>query len=311
MLASIFVTTCFWEVTKGSLLLRVYNFSEGKQMPRAALNLLFGCTVACMGALVSPGALAQSAPAPSAPVSSTAASAKLPSFDAATIKPPDPKAHGLHAGFSGDPGGRVFFGGWVKMLVEDAFNLQDYQVSGGPGWLSSQWFEINAVPPPNSPSLKIKVSNALPTAEQGLMLQSLLAERFAFKYHFEEREGEVYILTRGTKPLQLKPPKDPTADPRAIVFMKQGGIADGEAMGSNTTIEYFAWRLSRYLQLPVLNRTEIAGAYDFDLPVDDPENQDVVAATFSVVDRLGLKLKRGRGPVRTLVVDHIEQPTEN
>jgi uncharacterized protein (TIGR03435 family) len=252
-------------------------------------------------ALSLPGASPQSAPV----------SSKLPAFDAATIKPPDPGARFRKAGFSGEPGGRVFFGGNIKMLVMYAFNLQDYQVAGGPAWTASQWFEINAVPPETSLSLNIKVRNADPTAEQRLMLQGLLLDRFGLKSHFEVKEGEVYILTRGAKPLQLKPPKDPASDPRAIVMMKQGGIADGEALGTNTSTDYLALRLSRYLQLPVLNQTGIGGSYDYYLAPDDPENQDVVAAVLDVVDRLGLKLKRGRGPIQTLVIDHIEQPSEN
>jgi uncharacterized protein (TIGR03435 family) len=52
------------------------------------------------------------------------------------------------------------------MLVQSAFNLQDYEVAGVPGWVSSQWFEINAVPPETSPSRNIKLRNAEPTSEQ-------------------------------------------------------------------------------------------------------------------------------------------------
>jgi uncharacterized protein (TIGR03435 family) len=151
-------------------------------MPRAALTLLLACTLT----LATPSASSQSAPA----------SANLPAFDAATIKPPNPKADGRIAGFYGNPGGRIFFGGNIRMLVHDAFDLQDYQVAGGPDWTSSQWFEINAVPPENSPSRNITVRNAEPTAEQRLMLRSLLIDRFGFKFHFEAKEGEVYFLTR-------------------------------------------------------------------------------------------------------------------
>jgi uncharacterized protein (TIGR03435 family) len=197
------------------------------------------------------------------------------------------------------------------MLFEKAFNLQDYQVAGGADWIASQWFEINAVPPETSPSRNITVRNAEPTSEQRLMLQSLLHDRYGFRFHLETKEGEVYILTRGWKPFQLKPPKDPASDPRAIVMMKQGGIVDGEAEGTNTTTDYLALRLSRYLQLPVLNQTGIAGAYDYYLPPDDPENHDLLAAVVGVVDRLGLKIKRGRGPIQTLFIDHVEQPSEN
>jgi uncharacterized protein (TIGR03435 family) len=270
---------------------------DGK-LRTARLTALIAGLCCC---LMNPAALAQSSNETSKPLV----------FDAASIKPPDPNAPYRNAGFYGYPGGRVFFGGYIKWLVEIAFNLQDYQVAGGPNWVSSQWFEINAVPPEASPSRNIKLQNAESTSEQRLMLQSLLRDRFGFKFHIEMKEGEVYILSRGTKALQLKSPKDPAADPRAIVMMKAGGIADGEAEGTNTTTDYLAIRLSRYLQHPVLNQTGIIGSYDYYLPPDDPENNDPVAAVLSVVDRLGLKIKRGRGTIQHLVIDHIEMPSEN
>jgi uncharacterized protein (TIGR03435 family) len=248
---------------------------------------------------------------PAAPAQSSDETAKHLVFDAATIKPPDPKATDRLAGFYGYPGGRVFFGGPIRGLVELAFNLQDYQLAGGPAWVSSQWFEINAVPPQASPSLNIKVRSVEPTSEQRLMLQSLLRDRFGFTYHLEKKKAEVYILIRGSRALQLKPPKDPAADPRAIVINKTGGIWDGEAEGTNTTTDYLAVRLSRYLQLPVLNQTGITGSYDYYLSPDDPENKDRVAAVLSTVDRLGLKIKRGRAPIQHLIIDHIEMPSEN
>jgi uncharacterized protein (TIGR03435 family) len=256
--------------------------------------------LACSLALAAPSASPQSAPV----------SANLPAFDAVTIKPPNPENRYQKMGFYGEVGGRIFFGGNIRMLAENAFNLQDYQVAGGPDWTTSQWFEINAVPPEGSPSHAIAVRNAEPTPDQRLMLQSLLRDRFHFKSHFETKEGEVYILTRGKKPLQLRPPEHPAEDPRAIVVMRDTGI-DGEAFGTNTTTDYLALSLSRYLKLPVSNQTGIAGSYDFNLPPIAPENQDIVAATLSVVDRLGLKIHRGRGPIQTLLIDHVEQPTEN
>jgi uncharacterized protein (TIGR03435 family) len=143
------------------------------------------------------------------------------------------------------------------------------------------------------------------------MLQLLLAERFQLKCHRESKEGKVFILTRGSKPLQLKPPKDAVVAPYAIVMMKQGGIADGEAEAANTTADYLAFRLGRYLEFPVLNQTGLTGSYDFHLAPGDPENHDLVAAVFHVVDRLGLKIEKGRGPVTSIVIDHAEHPSEN
>jgi uncharacterized protein (TIGR03435 family) len=266
---------------------------------RASLQI--AVIVGLSGCLMNPGALAQS----------SNETPKSLVFDAATIKPPDPKAPNRVAGFYGYPGGRVFFGGYIKWLVEFAFNLQDYQLAGGPNWVSSQWFEVNAVPPEASPSRNIKLQNADPTSEQRLMLQSLLRDRFGFEFHFEMKQGEVYILSRSSRTLQLKPPKDPSADPRAGVINKTGDIWDGEAEGTNTTTDNLALRLSCYLKLPVINQTGITGSYDFFLPPDDAENTDPVVAVLGVVDRLGLKIKRTRGPIQSLVIDHIDMPSEN
>jgi len=239
-----------------------------------------------------------------------------PQFEAVTIKHPDPAAQYHKAGFYGTPGGRVFLGVNVRMLVEYAFDLRDFQVAGGPewvnaGWSISEWYDINAVPPDSSASRKIPVANAEPTSEQRAMLRSVLRERFGFRYHMEMREGEVYFLVRGAKKLALSEPKHPDGDPRAIVFMKQGGIVDGEAEGTNTTMDYVAARLSERLRIPVINQTGISGSYDFYLPPSDPENRDMATAVISVMDRLGLKLKKGRGAVETLVIDAVERPTEN
>jgi uncharacterized protein (TIGR03435 family) len=94
------------------------------------------------------------------------------------------------------------------------------------------------------------------------------------------------------------------------VVITSDGI-DGEASGTNTTTDYMAQRFADYLQLPVVNQTGITGSYDYDLPPDEPENDNITTAVLNVVDRLGLKLKRGRGPVQSLIIDNIEQPSAN
>jgi uncharacterized protein (TIGR03435 family) len=238
-----------------------------------------------------------------------AASTPLPQFDAVTIKHRDPKATTWQAGFYSYPGGRIFFGGFAKIIVQYAYNVRDYQVAGDPGWTSSEWLVVNAVPPADSPSRALKIRQAEPTDEQRQMLQSLLRDRFGLKCHFETREGEVYLLTRGKKPLKLLPPKDPTADPRALITIWPGNLAKGDAVGTNTTTDYMATMFSRYLHMPVLNKTGITGSWDFELDPDDPENHDIPTAVYSVIDRLGLKIKRSRGPIQTLVIDHIDHPT--
>jgi uncharacterized protein (TIGR03435 family) len=266
-------------------------------MKSTAVALFFVATL-----LASARLSAQTPPTPAV------ASNSSPQFDAATIKPRPPVGGIPYGGFLGHPGGRVTYTGNAKALIWFAYGLQEYQVAGGTDWIASDKFDITAVPPDTSPSRNLKIINAEPTPEQRQMLQSLLRDRFGLKCHFETREGEVYLLTRGTKPLQFVAPAHPDSDPRAVVVVKPGGI-DGEAGGNNTTTDYMAKMFSYYLRLPVLNQTGIAGSWDYHLDPVDPDNHDIDTAVYSVVDRLGLKIKRSRGPIKTLVIDHIDHPT--
>jgi uncharacterized protein (TIGR03435 family) len=290
-------------VQSAKLMPHLQNNLRPETRPRMKLLSLLAATL--LAATLAPHpAHAQAADIPTAAPTNTS-----PQFAAATIKPPDPSKGGI-AGFVASPGGRIFFGGNLNMLVQFAFRLQTYQIDGGPDWTRSEWFEVNAIPPQNSPSRKLSIQTVEPTAEQRQMLQSLLRDRFGLKFHMETKEGEVYLLTRGSKELQLKPPRDPAADPRANVVFKSTGI-DGEAEGTNTTTDYLAERLGGLLKLPVINQTGITGSYDFHLPPVDPENHDIVYAVDSVVDRLGLAIKRSRGPIQTLVIDHVDHPSAN
>jgi len=253
-------------------------------------------------------------PAVQAPASQAAAkSPALPAFEVATIKPIDPNGGGA-VGFYSRPGGRVFLGyAPVKMILYYAFNVQEYQISGGPAWIGTDRFNIEAVPPDTAASRTAKQPpiGATPSDEQRKMLQSLLIDRFRLQYHREVQQGAVYILSLGKNKLQLQEPKDKDADARGGVMIKQGGIADGEAFGTNVTMTFLAGQLSRYLGLPVLDQTGLTGSYDYHLPPTDPDNHDMAAAALDAMHRLGLELKKGKGPVETLVIDHIERPTEN
>jgi uncharacterized protein (TIGR03435 family) len=143
------------------------------------------------------------------------------------------------------------------------------------------------------------------------MLQTLLEGRFGLEFHDEYNQGSVYILSKGNKKLMLQEPKYKNSDPRGGVFMMPGGIADGTAFGNNVSMKFLAEQLSPWLGRPVLDRTGLTGSYDFRLGPEDPSNHDMVAAIIADMNRLGLKLKGGKGPIRTIVIDHANTPTEN
>src|SRR5262245_17633238 len=87
-----------------------------------------------------------------------------PAFEVASVRP-----SGITAGswVRFLPGGRLSAASWLKQLIQIAYGVEDYQVSGGPSWLNSQWYEIEA-----------KAANASENRnEMRAMLRSLLADR--------------------------------------------------------------------------------------------------------------------------------------
>ena len=210
---------------------------------------------ACTVGLLSCGmALGQTVTAP------VTAAGKLPEFDVATIKPEGPNNNEINGGYT-YPGGRVeCIGCTLQYLVMLAFNVESWQVSGGSNWIdisSGSRYEIEAKPPDSSPAVKLNnpVKKTPPNAEQRQMLQSLLMNRFQLKFHREQKEGDVYILSRGEKPLKLQPPKDPAGfhwagQPGGGAVVIGSGVA-----GTNISMPELAARLSDFLRRPVLDQT--------------------------------------------------------
>lgn len=260
-----------------------------------------------IGLLNSPGASYGQAPTGSLAQPQTQS---RPSFEVATIKPAK-SGTGL-MGFMSYPDGRVVVGNAdLKTLVSYALGVREFQVAGGPGWVGSDRYNITALLPAELREEAPTIAKAIPSEDQRRMLRTLLEDRFALKFHREYRNGPVYILSRGKKTLMLQEPKYKNSDPRVGVFMMPGGIADGTALGNNVSTKFMAAQLSPSLGRPVLDRTGLTGSYDFRLGPDDPSNHDIVTAIIDDMDRLGLKLKAGKGPVETIVIDHANKPTEN
>jgi uncharacterized protein (TIGR03435 family) len=105
-----------------------------------------------------------------------------PAFDVASVKPADP--NGLVVDFRVYPGGRLHITNLsLDAIIQEAFAVKHYQLSGGPGWLKTDLFDIEAR------------AEGDPSRERMMaMLQTLLAGRFQLKVHRETREGNVYAL---------------------------------------------------------------------------------------------------------------------
>jgi len=200
------------------------------------------------------------------------------------------------------------------MLIEYAFDIRDFQIQGGPNWIGETLYDVTALPPDDSQSrqLKPKYVNDPPSDEQRQMLKSLLISRFALKFHMAKKEGPVYFLVRGTKPLQMQETKHKDYFPMLAI----GGRGNGAMTGQAVPMSYFATRLSLYLERPVIDETGIKGVFDFQLdqPLDDSHEvseAEFLAGVIDSVSQLGLKLKTGKSSVDSIVIDSANKATYN
>jgi uncharacterized protein (TIGR03435 family) len=267
-------------------------------------------------------------------------------FEAASIKPADPQRLPV-ARLNGGPGSpdpeRIAYTNVPLLsLLVAAYGVQDYQVSG-PAWLKSERYDIIATLPPRATQGQFQT-----------MLKDLLLDRFNVSLHHEARSMSVYKLTVAENGLRLQeaetakeagaalagqsgPPSDrrmardkdgflqiPPGRQAMVFVMGDGLIRYTARMQSISNITGF---LTHEIGRPVVNKTGLAGNFDFtlafDRPVTNPANPGQVPAPVAaptggpslqkaVHDQLGLTLTSATEPVDILVIDRVEKvPTPN
>jgi uncharacterized protein (TIGR03435 family) len=232
------------------------------------------------------------------------------------------------------PGGRFSADFPVSTYITFAYKLTLTQeqiramLANLPKWVGTDRFSVQARAEGN------------PTKDQmRLMMQSLLAERFKLAAHFETRDTAVLAMTlakpgkTGPKlrlhseghPCDAPPVQDIFPAACDVYGMTINSGRQRLAGSRNTTIERLAASLPSFgtLDRPVVDQTGLSGMFDFTLewvpesnsPVaPDPNPQpDLQGSTFleALREQLGLKLESARAPVRTLVIDKVERPSEN
>jgi uncharacterized protein (TIGR03435 family) len=197
-------------------------------------------------------------------------------------------------------------------LLRYAWDIRTAYELVGPAWLD----------PPTEQEFDVIAKVNQPVAEEQIriMLRTLLAERFHLQAHHETRDLPAYLL------VAVKPTLRPTAvsgPPRH----KPGGKPHQDRFESYT-MEQFAQQLGPpWTSRPVLDRTGLSGAYDFELDISryilDPETGKQIVDWRGAIDmegallralpeQLGLALKPQRAPYQVLVVDHADKaPTSN
>jgi uncharacterized protein (TIGR03435 family) len=206
----------------------------------------------------------------------------------------------------------------VSLLIASAYDLpvgsEDRRIIG-PEWLhQNEQYEIQA----KIDDTLFTAMQKMPPAEQhrqvSLMEQSLLADRFKLRLHFETREMPVYELVIDKGRLSLVSAKDGESSKLATISTLQGS----EMTATAVTLGDFA--RSPLLTgpagvRPVVDRTGLKGSYDFTLKwradSSTPSDSDEPSLFTAIREQLGLRLVPSKAPVEVIVVDHIEHPSPN
>jgi uncharacterized protein (TIGR03435 family) len=226
-------------------------------------------------------------------------------FDVASLKPSQPGAEGVV--FHSAPGHQRFVATneTLKEIIIVAYKIKFDQLSGAPGWIATDRFDINAeAERPSSPQ------------EFQVMLRNLIKDRFKLRMHSETKERPVYVLSVDKGGLKMTPHEIAGADDFSIA---ESGFRKWTA--KFVPMDYLAWLLSFYVGRPIIDRTGLKGSYDFtlswtpDLSAGLPEGASADTSDPGIFEalqkQLGLRLEAQKGPVEILVIDHAEKPGDN
>ncbi|MGA3202289.1 MAG: TIGR03435 family protein [Bryobacteraceae bacterium] len=227
------------------------------------------------------------------PVRAQIGTTEEPQFEVASVKRSAPGSHGPTI-YNPTRERFAITGITTKSLIAYAYDVRDFQVSGGPGWVGSEEYDIVAKPQGDANNERILA-----------MARGLLAERFSLTLHRESKEMPVLalVVSKGGPRLQ---PSVGTGGPEV-----RGG--QGRLVARKVTMGLLAAQLAgRVLDRAVLDRTGIVGEFDVNLEWTPDESPDPGASIFTALqEQLGLKLETQKGVVDVLVVDHVERPSAN
>ena len=239
----------------------------------------------------------------------------------------------------GPVGGRfVATGAPLRILLQRAYApsngraLLRSQIIGGPAWIDSDIFDIDAK----------AEGDSRPTPDQmWQMVRPLLEDRFQLKVHQEMRDLPLYYLvvaksgklklSQDQTPVDPAAPRiyDPASGPLRGAFRMIGKpsptaltlVMTGNAVRMDTLVKM----VQQYLERPLIDRTALSGLYDVELQFDmasgapttntgtaPAASEPGIGSIFTALqEQLGLKLESARGPVEVLVIDAVSKPTEN
>jgi uncharacterized protein (TIGR03435 family) len=218
---------------------------------------------------------------------------QTPAFEAATVKPAAPDGHTETRRY---PGGRFTATSiTLKALIQRAWDVKDFQITGGPGWVNAELFDVTA---------KAPTSGVINGPELDQMIQSMLRERFHLEIHRETKDMPIYSLLVAKSGPKLTP---------TTATMQTWSRGNGSLVGTKVPMDMLAADLlESQLRRVVVDHTEIPGEFDIQLKWTPDNAEEAGVSLFTAIqEQLGLRLESTHGPVEMLVIDRAEQPSEN
>jgi uncharacterized protein (TIGR03435 family) len=262
--------------------------------------------------------MAASASAQAAAATPPKTSDKASAYDVITVKPSKPSA-GLDFWSRWSPDGISMTGATVQTLIIESYDiLTPDQIANLPAWASSDRFDIEAKMDEDAMAAIKKLPDAEQSHQHQLMMQSLLADRFQLRVHHATKMLPVYDLVVAKGGLKLKE----TAEDENSGWSKGRGSYSGHRISTDDLVFILSNEVGRI----IVDKTGLAGKYDIALkwtPDEmaasagqqanaSPPAADAPPSIFTALEeQLGLKLESAKGPVDTIVVDHVEKPSEN
>jgi uncharacterized protein (TIGR03435 family) len=243
--------------------------------------------------------------------------AQKPSFEVASVKRNADRILTV-TGVQPEAGGRITAkAATLKQLVVSAYQVKEREIFGGPPWMDSERYDIEA-----------KAASDI-GLDAGLrqMLQELLSDRFRLRVHPELREMPVYTLTiakGGAKLKKLDEECKPGPNGLCGGYVTRIGVITGQ----RASMRQLADALSAIMDRPVIDKTGLEGVFNdlklnwvpdetqfntwgvgaYKRLVSDPSGPSLFTA---IQEQLGLKLDSAKGSVEVLIVDAAEKPAEN
>ncbi len=248
-------------------------------------------------------------------------------FEVATVKAADPDARGGR--FMMQPGGKLSINNMtLKNIIAIAYQVRDFQITGGPGWMTTDRFDIEArsgdqAPAPDMRSMKEDQREKF-QKELNQRVRALLADRFKLVVREEEKEMPTYALVVAKNGPKLKASE-----------LKEGGnlgirMGRGEMTGMTAQMKMLANVLGNIAGRPVTDKTGLDGTFDWTLkwtpdaitpnspvPGSDkpnaPEPSDVSGPSIftALQEQLGLRLEPQKAPALMIIVESAAKPSAN